>query len=120
LIIAVVAWLATMTALFIYLSNAFGLLVAAILTFALFKIAKIMFLTNWRDEAKSYDPETLIITEPFEKIGERFETRVRMHGEVWRGVLAKGATRPPGIGQTVRIVGRQGLVLTLDPVENGR
>jgi membrane protein implicated in regulation of membrane protease activity len=120
IVVAVVAWLATMTALFIYLSNAFGLIIAAIITFVLFKIAKIIFLTNWRDEAKSYDPETLTITEPFEKVGERFETRVRMHGEVWRGVLAKDATRPPGIGQTVRIVGRNGLVLTLDPVENGR
>ena len=120
LVVAVVAWLATMTALFIYLSNAFGLIVAAVLTFLLFKIAKIVFLTNWRDEAKSYDPETLTITEPFEQVGGRFETRVRMHGEVWRGVLAKGSVRPPGIGQTVRIVGRKGLVLTLDPVENGR
>ncbi len=120
MVVAVVAWLATMTALFIYLSNAFGLIIAGVITFVLFKIAKIVFLTNWRDQAKSYDPATLIITEPFEKVGERFETRVRMHGEVWRGVLAKGATRPPGIGQTVRIVGRNGLVLTLDPVENGR
>ncbi len=120
IVVAVVAWLATMTALFIYLSNAFGLIIAAVVTFILFKIAKIIFLTNWRDEAKSYDPETLTITEPFEKVGERLETRVRMHGEVWRGVLAEGATQPPGIGQTVRIVGRKGLVLTLDPVENGR
>ena len=108
-----------MIALFFYLSNAFGLVIAAVITFVLFKIAKIVFLTNWRDESKSYDPETLLITEPFEKVGERFETRVRMHGEVWRGVLAKGATRPPGIGQTVKIVGRNGLVLMLDPVENG-
>jgi membrane protein implicated in regulation of membrane protease activity len=119
LVVAVVAWLAAMTALFIYLSNAFGLIVAAVLTFILFKIAKIIFFTNWRDEAKSYDPETLTITEPFERVGERFETRVRMHGEVWRGVLAKGATRPPGIGQSVRIVGRNGLVLTLDTVDDG-
>jgi membrane protein implicated in regulation of membrane protease activity len=117
LIGAVIAWLAAMTALFIYLSNAFGLIVAAVLTYLLLKVAKIVFLTNWRDDAKSYDPETLTITEPFEKVGERFETRVRMHGEVWRGVLAKGAVRPPGIGQTVRIVGRNGLVLTLDPVD---
>lgn len=114
---AVVAWLAAMTALFIYLANAFGLMVAAVLTFVLFKIAKIIFLTNWRDEAKSYDPETLTITEPFEQVGGRFETRVRMHGEVWRGVLAKGASGPPGIGQTVKIVGRSGLVLTLAPVD---
>ena len=109
-----------MTALFIYLSNAFGLIVAAVLTLLLFKIAKIVFLTNWRDEAKSYDPETLTITEPFEQVGGRFETRVRMHGEVWRGVLAKGADGPPGIGQAVRIVGRKGLVLMLDTLENGR
>jgi membrane protein implicated in regulation of membrane protease activity len=119
MVVAVIAWLAMMTALFIYLSNAFGLIVAVVITFVLFKIAKIVFLTNWRDESKSYDPETLTITEPFEKVGERFETRVRMHGEVWRGVLEKGVTQPPAIGQAVRIVGRHGLVLTLGPVENG-
>jgi membrane protein implicated in regulation of membrane protease activity len=118
LIVAVVAWMATMIALFIYLSNAFGLIIAAVITFLLFKISKIAYFTNWRDEAKSYDPETLIITEPFVKVGERFETNVRMHGEIWRGVLAKRATRTPGIGQSVKIVGRSGLVLTLDPVDH--
>ena len=118
LVVAVVAWLATMTALFIYLSNAFGLIIAAVITFVLFKIAKIVFLTNWRDEAKSYDPQTLIITEPFEKVGERFETKVWMNGEIWRAVLAKGANQAPEIGETVRIVGRNGLTLTLDTVEH--
>jgi membrane-bound ClpP family serine protease len=117
LVVAVVAWLATMSALFIYLLNAFGLVVAVILTFVLFKMAKIVFFTNWRDEAKSYDPETLIVTEPFEKVGDRFETRVRMHGEVWRGALAKGTAPIPVIGQRVRIVGRNGLVLMLDAEE---
>jgi membrane-bound ClpP family serine protease len=49
--------------------------------------------------------------------GPRATAKVAVHGELWSARLSPGHTAPLEEGQTVEVVGLEGLVLEVKPVE---
>jgi len=62
-------------------------------------------------------PERVVLTHPWKKIGDYYQTRVEIDGERWTAKIVDDGVEPPPLGDTCRVVGREGLALNLAPAD---
>ena len=84
-----------------------------------FVASSLFFLVDNGDSPELEYSQVTRIVEPLKRKANKFETRVVINGEFWLGELEDSGGRAPKVGDKVKVIGRDGTKLILEPVLDG-
>ena len=78
-----------------------------------FAVLPELFMVNYKTDPAVRLPDTVKLTAPVRKVGNKYRTKVRIDGEDWTAEMDMVGDSPPTLGQEVSVVGRSGTTIFL-------
>ncbi len=85
-------------------------LLGPLIVFALFPE---LFMVSDKTEPAVRLPDTVKLTAPVRKVGQKYQTKIRIDGEDWIAEMDVVGDSPPNVGQEVSVTGRSGTKIFL-------